>query len=88
MSLTRIVLAERPTATPDLSHFRLETAPLPVPAEGEFLARSIWLSLACSYPQVSGGGFAMRAPSRRSARREKPRQMTVVPGGASEARSR
>lgn len=43
---------------------------------------------ACSYPQVSRGGFAMRAPSRRSASREKPRQMTVVPGGASEARSR
>lgn len=45
MTLSRIVLAERPTATPDLSHFRLETGPLPEPAEGQFLARTIWLSL-------------------------------------------
>ncbi|MEO1977364.1 MAG: hypothetical protein ABGX15_14595, partial [Paracoccaceae bacterium] len=41
----------------------------------------------CNYPQLSGGGVARRAPSTRSARREKPRQITVVPGGASEARS-
>ena len=48
-----------------------------------------WYSIgeACSYPQVSFG-VARRAPSTRSARREKPRHMTVVPGGASEARSR
>lgn len=42
---------------------------------------------ACSYPQMPGL-VAMRAPSTRSARREKPRQMTVVPGGGSAARSR
>ena len=45
MTHSRIVLAERPTATPDLSHFRLESAALPEPAEGQFLARTIWLSL-------------------------------------------
>ena len=55
----------------------------------DFIIASMFITEEpCSYPQVSGGGFAMRAPSRRSARREKPRQMTVVPGGASEARSR
>ena len=42
----------------------------------------------CNYPQVSGCSFAMRAPSRRSARRDKPRQMTVVPGGGSDVLSR
>lgn len=44
-------------------------------------------SLTCSYPQVPGG-VTIRTPSTRSARREKPRHMTTVPGGASEARSR
>ncbi|TDQ55604.1 hypothetical protein EV658_12730, partial [Phaeovulum veldkampii DSM 11550] len=32
---------------------------------------------SCSYPQVSAGGVARRAPSTRSARREKPRHITV-----------
>lgn len=41
----------------------------------------------CSYPQMPGL-VTMRAPSTRSARRAKPRQMTVAPGGGSAARSR
>ena len=41
----RIVLAERPRGLPELSDFRLETSPLPEPAEGEVLVRSAYLSL-------------------------------------------
>jgi hypothetical protein len=48
-----------------------------------------WSLRSCSYTQVSDFGIsAMRAPSTRSARRERPRHRTVVPGGASDARSR
>lgn len=45
MTYRRIVLAARPDAAPEPQHFRLETAPLPMPGEGQFLARTIWLSL-------------------------------------------
>lgn len=41
----RIVLAARPTGRPDHSHFRLETAPLPVPGEGQVLLKTLYLSL-------------------------------------------
>ena len=41
----RIVLASRPTAYPEPSHFRLEEVPIPIPGEGEALVRTIWLSL-------------------------------------------
>lgn len=44
-------------------------------------------AISCSYPQMPGL-VTMRAPSTRSARRAKPRQMTVAPGGGSAARSR
>jgi NADPH-dependent curcumin reductase CurA len=41
----RIVLAARPEGVPDESHFRLETVEAPVPAEGELLLRTLYLSL-------------------------------------------
>lgn len=44
MSLSRIVLSARPEGAAGLEHFRLETAPMPVPGPGQVLARVIWLS--------------------------------------------
>ena len=44
-TMERVVLAARPVGSPKASDFRLETVPMPVPGEGEFLARTIWLSL-------------------------------------------
>jgi NADPH-dependent curcumin reductase CurA len=41
----RIVLAARPTGEPKPSDFRLETAPVPEPGEGEVLLQTLWLSL-------------------------------------------
>ena len=41
----RIVLAARPKGAPTPSDFRLETAPLPKPASGEALLRTLYLSL-------------------------------------------
>ncbi|MEU4344347.1 NADP-dependent oxidoreductase [Nocardia sp. NPDC023852] len=42
---TRIVLASRPVDTPTPENFRIETAELPAPAEGEVLLRTRYLSL-------------------------------------------
>lgn len=44
-TMQRVVLAARPKGEPQPSDFRLESVPMPEPAEGEFLARTIWLSL-------------------------------------------
>lgn len=44
-TMRRIVLAARPEAAPGPEHFRLEEAPMPEPGPGEFLARTVWLSL-------------------------------------------
>jgi hypothetical protein len=41
----RVVLARRPRGAPVPDDFRLEDAPPPVPAEGEALVRTVWLSL-------------------------------------------
>jgi len=41
----RIVLAERPRGAPTPASFRLEETPAPVPAEGEALLRTLYLSL-------------------------------------------
>lgn len=41
----RIVLASRPHGLPTLSNFRLEELPMPVPAEGQVLLRTLYLSL-------------------------------------------
>ena len=44
-TMKRIVLASRPPGRPGPGNFRLEEAPMPAPGAGEFLARTIWLSL-------------------------------------------
>ena len=41
----RIVLVRRPQGAPTPEDFRLETGPVPVPAAGQMLLRTIWLSL-------------------------------------------
>jgi NADPH-dependent curcumin reductase len=41
----QIVLASRPKGTPTLDNFRLETCPMPVPAEGQLLLLTKYLSL-------------------------------------------
>ena len=41
----RIVLAARPAGAPKESDLRLEEGPVPQPADGELLVRTIWLSL-------------------------------------------
>jgi NADPH-dependent curcumin reductase CurA len=41
----RIVLAERPQGAPTPENFRLENAPVPEPAEGQVLLRTVYLSL-------------------------------------------
>ena len=44
-TMKRIVLASRPEGEPTTDNFRLEEADMPKPGKGEFLARTIWLSL-------------------------------------------
>ncbi|TNF58278.1 MAG: NADP-dependent oxidoreductase, partial [Rhodobacteraceae bacterium] len=44
-NLRRIVLARRPDGLPSPEDFRLETAPIPDPGEGEVLVEVLWLSL-------------------------------------------
>ncbi len=41
----RIILASRPDGEPRPENFRLDTAPVPQPADGEVLIRTKWLSL-------------------------------------------
>jgi len=41
----RIVLAARPQGTPTTANFRLEEHPVPAPKDGEFLVRTLYLSL-------------------------------------------
>ncbi|MBS4083419.1 MAG: NADP-dependent oxidoreductase [Rhizobiales bacterium] len=41
----RIVLASRPEGEPKPEHFRLETAAIPEPKDGEVLLRNLWMSL-------------------------------------------
>jgi hypothetical protein len=41
----RIVLATRPKGAPGAEHFRLERVPVPVPAAGQVLLRTVFLSL-------------------------------------------
>jgi NADPH-dependent curcumin reductase CurA len=43
--MKRIVLAERPAGVPSAKNFRLEEVELPPIGPGQFLARTIWLSL-------------------------------------------
>jgi len=41
----RVVLASRPSGAPVASNFRIESLPVPVPAEGQILLRTVYLSL-------------------------------------------
>src|ERR1700731_2801753 len=41
----QIVLASRPTGAPVAQNFRLESGPIPTPADGEILVRARYLSL-------------------------------------------
>ncbi len=41
----RVVLAARPIGEPKASDFRIEDYPVPAPADGEVMLRTIWLSL-------------------------------------------
>src|SRR5258706_13710073 len=45
MDNKRIVLASRPKGWVTQDNFRLETAPLPQPKDGEVLVKNLWLSL-------------------------------------------
>lgn len=44
-TMRRVVLAARPKGSPVPGDFRLETQALPSPGPGQFLARTLWLSL-------------------------------------------
>lgn len=44
-TLTRVLLAARPKAMPTRDDFRIDHGPVPQPGPGEFLARTLWLSL-------------------------------------------
>lgn len=44
-TMQRVVLAARPQGAPKPEDFRIETAPVPAPAAGQFVVRVIWLSL-------------------------------------------
>ena len=41
----RILLASRPNGEPTLENFKLDTAPVPAPGDGEVLTKTLWLSL-------------------------------------------
>jgi NADPH-dependent curcumin reductase CurA len=66
----RIVLASRLVGEPTLDNFRLEELPIPQPAPGQMLLRTLWLSLdpymrgrmsdALSYAKPVGIGEAYR----------------------------
>src|SRR5262245_66531464 len=44
-TVRRVVLASRPVGEPKPENFRFEDVPLPKPAPGEVLLRTLWLSL-------------------------------------------
>ena len=58
----RILLARRPSGEPVAEDFRLDEAPLPAPAPGEVLARTIWLSLDPYMRGRMGAGPSYAAP--------------------------
>ncbi|MBS6363599.1 MAG: NADP-dependent oxidoreductase, partial [Burkholderia sp.] len=41
----RIVLNSRPAGAPTPENFRVETGEVPVPAQGQVLLRTVWLSI-------------------------------------------
>ena len=44
-TMKQVVLASYPRGNPRAEDFRVETAPIPVPGEGELLLRTMWLAL-------------------------------------------
>jgi len=44
-TMTRVLLAARPTGLPTPADFRIDRGPVPTPGPGRFLARTLWLSL-------------------------------------------
>ena len=59
----RVVLASRPVGAPRPENFRLERAPLPVPAEGQFVVRNRWLGLAPAARIRMGEGKSYAPPT-------------------------
>ena len=72
----RIVLADRPSGKAGLEHFRLETVPMPSPAEDQVLVRNHWLSLD---PYMRG-----RMSAARSYAAPQPVGETMIGGTAGE----
>ncbi len=62
MTNQRVVLARRPVGAPRLEDFRLEEAPVPAPAAGQVLCRTIYLSLD---PYMRGRLLEERSYARR-----------------------
>ena len=58
----RITFARKPRGLPVLEDFGADSAPVPVPAEGQFLARTVWLSLDPYYRNVMKGHPMYGAP--------------------------
>ena len=59
----RIVLAERPHGLPTAKHFRLEEVPVPQPADGQVLLRTLYLSLDPYMRQLMDEIAPVYAPS-------------------------
>ena len=67
----RVVLASRPEGIPQAAHFRIETAPIPRPGDGQVLVRNRylsvepamrgWVNAAANYSKPVGIGEVMRS---------------------------
>ena len=67
----RVVLASRPEGIPQATHFRIESAPIPRPDDGQVLIRNCflsvepamrgWLNAASNYSKPVGIGEVMRS---------------------------
>ena len=55
MKNLRVLFARRPQGLPVPEDFELDEAPVPAPADGEFLSRTLWLSLDPYYRNVMKG---------------------------------
>ena len=60
----QIVLAARPVGAPKETDFRLVEGPVPTPADGELLVRTIWLSL----DPICGSAWARTSATTRRSR--------------------
>jgi hypothetical protein len=55
MKNLRVLFARRPKGLPVTDDFALDEAPVPAPADGQFLSRTLWLSLDPYYRNVMKG---------------------------------